>query len=113
MALSNKVDKQKRVLDILPNLHIQTLLEGYNTRTQGKYDFHWLSDPDAPSMEGSNIASSVEAQTHFNALDFVSKAVKYAKDNKIDSVIFYNDFTAFLSAIICQEAGLRGPSVQS
>jgi len=92
-------------------LHTQRILEEYNT--EGKYEFHWLSDPDAPDLYGSNVGISGVLNTKFNALNFVSKAVKYVKDNQIEGLIYFHDFVAFLSAIVCQEAGIRGPSVES
>ena len=61
----------KRVLVILPSSHIQSILENYNT--QRKFEFHWLTDPNAPDLFGSNIAAT-KTPTKFNALSFVSSS---------------------------------------
>ena len=108
--LSDSVSNPKRVLVILPTSHIQSILESYNT--QGKYEFHWLTDPDTPELFGSNVAAT-RSSTKFNALNFISRAVEYVNDHKIESVIFFHELTALLAAIICEETGLRGPSVES
>ena len=61
-------------------------LENYNT--QRGYEFHWLTDPDTPELFGSNVPAT-RVLAKFNALNFVSRAVKYVKGHKIESVIFF------------------------
>ena len=108
--LNESVSNPKRVLVILPSSHIQSILENYNT--QGKFEFHWLTDPDTPELFGSNVAAT-KTPTKFNVLGFISRAVEYVKNHKIESVVFFHELTALLAAIICEETGLRGPSVES
>ena len=108
--LSESVPNPKRVLVILPAPYIQRTLEDYNI--QGKFEYHWLTDPDTPELFGSNVAAT-KISMKFNVLNFISRAVEYVKVHKIDSVTFFHDFAGLLAAIICEETGLRGPSVES
>ena len=100
------LSKPKRVLVILPTSHVRSILENYNT--QGRYEFHWLMDLNAPDLDSSNVPAA-----KFNTLDFVTRAVKYVKKHRIESVIYFHDLSAFLAAIICKETGIRGPSIES
>ena len=100
---------QKRgVLVVLPTPYIRNILENYNT--DGTYEFHWFTDPSPPKIDGSNVP---EITTEFNAVDFVARAVEYVKKHKIETVIGYYDLPTFIAAIICEETGLRGPSIES
>ena len=103
-------DKPKPVLVILPTPHIRSVLESYNK--EGRYEFHWFNDQNAPELSGSNVPSA-RITRKFDALTFVNRAVKYIKDHGIEAVVYFQDFTGFLAAIICEEAGLRGPSAES
>ena len=105
---NESLSNPKRVLVILPSSHIQSILEKYNT--QRKFEFHWLTDPNAPDLFGSNIAAT-KTPMKFNALSFVSRAIEYVQNHKIESMIFFHELTALLAAIICARTGLRGPSV--
>ena len=83
--LSESVPNPKRVLMILPASYIQCVLEDYNT--WGKFEYHWLTDPETPELFGSNVAAT-KTPTKFNVLNFISRAVEYVKIHKIESVIF-------------------------
>lgn len=85
--LSESVPNPKRVLVILPAPYIQRVLEDYNT--QGKFEYHWLTDPDTPELFGSNVAAT-KISMKFNVLNFISRAVEYVKVHKIDSVTFFS-----------------------
>ena len=106
---NDDLPKPKRgVLVVLPTPYIRNILENYNT--DGTYEFHWFTDPSPPKIDGSNVP---EITTEFNAVDFVARAVEYVKKHKIETVIGYYDLPAFIAAIICEETGLRGPSIES
>ena len=102
-----EMEKPKQVLVILPSLQSQTILEEYS---QGRYEYHWFTDPNAPVLEGTNNPKVTKT---FEPLKFVDRAVRYVKEHSIDAILYFHDFSGFLGSIICEKTGLPGPSIES
>lgn len=101
------MERTKKVAVVLPSAQSRHILERYS---KGRYEFHWLTDANAPAQDGTNDPMKT---TKFDPILFIERAVKYVKENKIDAVLYFTDFAGLVGAIICEETGLPGPSVES
>lgn len=101
------MERAKKVLVVLPSAQSQEVLESYS---KGRYEFHWLTDLNSPTLNTTNDPTNFK---RFDPISYIDRAVKYVKENEIDAVFYFQDFSGLLAAIICEETGLRGPSIES
>ena len=97
----------KQVLVVLPSPLDQKILSDYS---KGCYEFHWLSDPSLQTV-GGVITPCLN--NRFNVEKFIKGAVEYVKLHSIDAVVYFGDLAGLLAAIICEQTGLPGPTVES
>ena len=102
------MSSKKKVLVVLPS----TLDRHALSHSTGDYEFHWLSAPDLPTF---TVESSTfpEISTPFNPEEYITMAIEYVKTYSIDAVFYSTDIAGFLAAVICEQTGLYGPTIES
>ncbi len=95
---------RKNVLVILPIDRDKTALKELSTEDNCLVNIHYLEE----------ISFKYDAIcTEFDVKNYVNRAMEYVTIHRIDGVIYSHDMASLVAALICEKAGLPGPSLDS